>query len=101
MIGLRPVGEEGLVIGVGAKAPAPAVATVMVKGATAPFATATLGGTVHVAPNGTPEHVNVRAPLKPVPGVAVKLYCAVCPAFTEAAVLPPLGGAMFAAGVAV
>ena len=63
MIGLRPVGEAGLVIGVGAKAPAPAVATVMVKGATAPFATATVGGTVHVAPNGRPEHANVSVPL--------------------------------------
>jgi hypothetical protein len=72
------------------------------KFAAAPLATAMLcRETVQVAPKGTPEHVEASVPLKPVPGVAVKLYCAVCPAVTDAVVVWPLAEAILAAAVAV
>src|SRR5208337_506475 len=60
-----------------------------VKGVAAPLATATLAGTVHTAPKGTPEHAKVIVPAKLGPGMACKLKLAVCPAGTVAVVEPP------------
>jgi hypothetical protein len=49
------------------------VLTETVNGTAAPFVTDTLAGTVHVAPNGAPEHEKDSVPVNPVPGEACKL----------------------------
>ena len=56
---------------------APRVVIETVNGAAAPLETLTLVGTVHVAPKGAPEQVKERVPVKPAPGVAWRLNCAV------------------------
>src|SRR5260370_39336195 len=67
---------------------APLVDTVTVKGAGAPFAITTVGGTWHVAPSGMPLQASDTVPGKPAPGVSCNWYWAGCPADTEAVVEP-------------
>ncbi len=80
---------------------APLVDTVTVKGAGAPFAITTVGGTWHVAPSGVPLQASDTVPVKPAPGVNCNWYWAVCPADTEAVVEPFGAGPGVKAGLAV
>ena len=84
----------------GATWDAPSVLTETVKETALPE-TGRLAGTVHVAPYGAPEQVNDNVPLKPEPGVARRLNCAVCPAVTVVVDDPPADTAMVAAGFAI
>jgi len=80
---------------------APVVVTETVNIEAAPPATATAEGTEQAAALGAPVQVKVTFPLKPVPGVTWRLYCAVWPAVTSALVLPVAPGATTAAAGAV
>src|SRR5256885_6289423 len=55
----------------------PLVDTVTVKGAGAPLAIETVGGTWHAAPSGAPLQASDTVPLYPAPGVSCSRYCAV------------------------
>ena len=68
MCGLSGTGGER-----GIRAPLPEVETIIVKLVEKLFETATLEGTLHVAPSGAPVHAKVSAPLKPAPGAACRL----------------------------
>jgi hypothetical protein len=72
-----------------------------VNGAGLPLDTDKVAGTVHVAPKGAPEQVNASVPLKPGPGVAWSLNCAVWPAERVAVVDEPEAGVIDTAVLAV
>src|SRR5690242_12353655 len=78
----------------------PLVVTVTTKLTAAPFVMVTFG-TLQFAPWGVPEHTKESVPMKPAPGVASRLNCAVWPALTEAVKAVPAVATIVAAGVAV
>jgi len=84
-----------------AAAAAPEVVTLTVKFATAPFVTLTELGALQLAPVGAPVHAKAKVPLNPVPPVACRLNCAVCPAVTVTLVLPPIATWIITAGAAL
>lgn len=69
---------------------APDVVTLTVKFTAAPFVTPTEFGALQLAPVGAPVHAKLNDPVNPVPPVACRLNCAVCPAVTVTLVLPPM-----------
>jgi hypothetical protein len=79
---------------------APDVATLTVKFTAAPFVTFTELGALQLAPVGAPVQAKLKDPVNPVPPVACKLNCAVCPAVTVALVLPPMATWIITAGEA-
>lgn len=80
---------------------APKVLTEMLKGTAVPAERGKLVGTAQLAPKGAPEHVKLKVPLKPAPGMAWRLNCAACPAEMEDVVDPPADVEMLTAGAPV